>query len=69
MSWNLPLFIISPIDRGIISYKHGGGRRCISIDGDHGRSVAGASGSELRHSGRGRPWSGKDLREVEVSEW
>jgi len=69
MSWNLPLFIISPIDRGIISYEHGGGRRCISIDGDHGRSIIGSSGSELGPSDRGSPRSEKDLGEVEVLEW
>ena len=37
--------------------------------GDHEQSVIGASSSELGPSARGRPRSGNDLGEVEVSVW
>ena len=36
----------------------------MSIGGYHGRSIVGASDSELRPSGLGRPRSGKNLGEV-----
>ena len=41
----------------------------MSTDEDLGRSVVGASGLKLGLSGQGRPWSGKDLGELEVSVW
>jgi len=41
----------------------------VTISEDHERPVVGASSSKLRLSGRGRPRSGKDLREIVVPEW
>ena len=58
---NLPMFITARIDRGITCYDYERGRRCISIGGDHGRSVVGASSSELE------PLSRKDLGVVKTS--
>ena len=55
MPRNLPMFIIASIDMSVTCYGCGGGKSCISIDGDHKRHVVGASGSELVPSGRGRP--------------
>ena len=69
MPRNLLLSLTVCVDKDITHYEHGRGRRCISIDGDHGRSVVGASGLELGPLGWGRSRSGKDLRVVEVSEW
>jgi len=51
------------IDRNVIRYECGRGRRCISIGRDDERYVVGASVSELGRSGRGRPRDGKDLGE------
>jgi len=69
MSGNLSQSITACTDRGVTRYARGGGRSCISISGYHGRYVVGGSGLELGLSGRRRPRSGKDLGEVEVSEW
>jgi len=56
-------------DRGITRYERGRRSHCKSIGRDHGQSVIGASGSELEPSNSERFWSGKDLGEVEFSEW
>ena len=69
MSENLSLSITAPTDRGVTRYECEGGKSCISIDGDHGRSVIGPSGLELGPSGWGTPRNGKKLRVVEVLEW
>jgi len=47
----------------------GGGRSCISVGENDGRSAVGTSVLKLGPSGWRRPWSGKELGEVEVSEW
>jgi len=65
MPRNLSLSITTYIDRDITRYEHGGGRRCISINGDLGRSVVGASGLKLEPSDQRRPQSEKDLEIVE----
>ena len=52
MSRNLALSITVHIDRGVTRYAHGGGgRNCISIGRDYGRSVVGALSSESRPLG------------------
>ena len=48
MPRNLSLFITARADRGITCYERGGGRSCISINKDHGRSVVGASAQNWR---------------------
>ena len=69
MLGNLTLFITACTDKGVTRYKCWGGKSCISISVDHGQYVVGTSGSELGPSGQERHQSGKDLGEVEVSEW
>ena len=44
MSRNLPLSITARINRDITHYERERGRRCMSIGGDLGRFVVGASG-------------------------
>ena len=54
------------------TFGGGGGRRCIGINGDHIRSVVGASGLELGPLGQRRPRGGKSLGMVECNfgmEW
>jgi len=65
MLWNLSLSITSRIDRGVTRYGRGRGRCCLSVSGDLGRSIVGASGLELEPSGRGGPQSERDLGMVE----
>jgi len=48
---DLPLSITSRTDRGVTRYERGGERSFMSIDGDHRRSVVGASGSKSGRSG------------------
>ena len=67
MSRNLSLSIDVCINRGVIHYKHKE-KRCISINRDLRQSVVGSSALEMESSGQGIPQSGKELREVEVSE-
>jgi len=43
MPRNLLLSIIAYIDKGVKHYEHEGGKCCMSIGGDLGRSVVGAS--------------------------
>jgi len=64
MPKNLPLSINSYADRDVTHYACWGGRCCLNIDGDLGRSVVGASGLKLEPSGRGGHQSGRDLRMV-----
>ena len=54
------------IHRGVTCYEGGGEKSCISIGGDHGRSVVGALDLELGPSGR-RDFRVVDLGEVQVS--
>jgi len=68
MSKKLTLSITACADWGVTCYERERGKSCISISGDHGWSVVGASYSELGPSGQGRPRSEKDLGEVEVPE-
>ena len=69
MPRNLSLSISARNNKGVTRYERERERSCTSINKDHGWFVVGASGSESGPSGRERPRSGKDVREVEVSEW
>ena len=42
MPRNLSLFTTARVDMGVTRYERGGEKSCISINGDHERSVVGA---------------------------
>ena len=53
----------------VTSYECGGGRCCLIVIRDLGRSACWASGLELEPSGRRAPQSGRDLKMVEDGSW
>jgi len=50
MSGDLPLFITACADRSVTHYEYSEGWSCITVSGDQGISVIGASGLKLKPS-------------------